>query len=236
MSIRIFQDLDDLSLGAAEFFTMLSKECIAAKGKFSVALGGGNTPRRLHECLADVPYVHYVDWSKVHVYWGDERFVPPDDPASNEGMARETLLSKVGIDPANVFPMYRPGSADEAAAAYDQLLREHFPGDHTFDLVILGLGEDCHTASLFPGDDAALESSAWALHTHSPAGVVDRITTTPACLKRSREMVFLVSGAEKAGPADAALSGKPCPAGYVAKAHGAARWFVDRAAAANLKQ
>lgn len=213
-------------------------ESISARGSFSVALAGGNTPRGVYELLAEEPYRGAVDWSKVHVYWGDERYIPPTDESSNERMARETLLSKVPVEESHVHPMYAPGGPEGAAESYETILRTHFQGSaNGFDLILSGMGPDGHTASLFPSTIAdAVNDPRWVLPTHSPIGIGDRITLNVPVLTGAGTLLFLAAGADKAETLAAVFSDALpiLPAAIVSRRAAQAIWFVDDAAAASL--
>ena len=170
--------------------------------EFSVAMAGGTTPRGLYETLAGAPFRTEIDWARTYWFWGDERFVPADDPANNARMARTALLSHVPVPPGHIHPI-QTGLADATAAslAYERTLREFAArreaDDGTlFDVTLLGLGEDGHTASLFPADLALAERERWVTCAHAPAGDA-RITLTVPTLERSRAVAFLVCGENK---------------------------------------
>lgn len=234
MSVRKFHDLEALSRAAAEFFVRRAREAITDSGRFTVALAGGNTPKALYALLATEPYRNYVEWQKVIVFFGDERFVPASDPSSNEHTAREFLLSKVPIEPSQVHSMYMETSPEEAAVAYEAQLRAVL-GDRGLDLCLLGMGDDGHTASLFPGIPELEETKKWVVPTISPKGVPQRLSLTVPELAKSHTLLFLAAGSDKAEPLKAALTaaaGSMPPAGVVAKAAHRAVWYVDDAAAA----
>ena len=226
MIVRVFSDLEALSHEAAQLFVQQARE---ATGNFKVALAGGNTPKRLYELLAGPPYRDSVDWAKVEVYFGDERWVPPTHPESNEWMARAALLDHVPIPANQVFPMYRVGDVQAGANAYEALLKDKAP----LDLGLLGMGDDGHTASLFPGIPELWERDRLVVPTTSPNGVPQRLSMTVRALQASKLLVFLVSGANKKEPLKRALadddSNRP-PSGLVAKGAQQAFWFVDSAA------
>ena len=226
MIVRVFTDLEALSHEAAQLFVQQARE---ATGNFKVALAGGNTPMRLYELLAGAPYRDSVDWSKVEVFFGDERWVAPSDPESNEGTARAALLDHVPIPINQVFPMYTGGDVQAGANAYEALLEDKSP----LDLVLLGMGDDGHTASLFPGIPELWVRDRLVVPTTSPKGVPQRLSMTMRALQASKLLVFLVSGAEKKEPLQRALadddSNRP-PSGLVAKGAQQAFWFVDSAA------
>jgi len=168
VDVAVFSDDDTLMRAEAEHVTKLARAAIAARGRFLLALSGGSTPRRLYELLAKPPFLEGIDWSRVCVFWGDERCVPPDDPQSNYRMAREALLERVPIPNENVFRIHGEDEPHHAAQAYERVLRGFFgqaegPPDRSFDQVLLGMGDDGHTASLFPGTPPLTEGRRWVM-------------------------------------------------------------------------
>jgi 6-phosphogluconolactonase len=245
--IEVFADADALMRAAADAWVLRADEAIRSSGRFAVALSGGSTPRRLYTLLAAAPRARRVDWSRVHVYWSDERCVPPTDPASNYRMAREALLDHVTLPEANIHRMRGEDEPAAAAAAYERELRRAFsapegpppsvPG-HRFDLVLLGLGEDGHTASLFPGTASLREVSKWVTaHAAAPQSAW-RITLTLPVIDAAAEVAFLVSGEQKAAILQRVIEGRggpdELPAQRVAPRGGRLRWLVDAAAARDL--
>jgi 6-phosphogluconolactonase len=240
VEIRIRSGLDALSIEAARAIADRIVARVSRTGAFAVSLAGGRTPIALYAHLA-AQHRDVIPWERVHFFWSDERYVPPDDPASNYRLFRTELLSRVPVPQANVHPM--PTDLPEigdAAAAYESLLREsHGPGGPLFDLAILGLGVDGHTASLFPGSPALLEIRRWVVPVLAPVPPARRLTLTLPALNLAREIFFLVAGAEKA-PAlanafRADFSPEDCPAAGVRPAGGRTIWWVDDAAAARLR-
>lgn len=233
--IRIMQDLEAASHAAAERVVTLAGEAVRERGSFSIALAGGHTPGRLYQLLA-TEYAGDVDWSRAHVFWGDERCVPPDDPASNYRMARQTLLDHVPVPADRIHRIRGEATPAEAAAEYAALLAEHLgaerPGvGHGLDVTLLGMGVDGHTASLFP-DGPGLDAAAWAVAVRAPAGVEpqDRVTLTLPALNASRYALFLVAGSAKEDAVERALNGGPGdrpPAGRV-EARKGTDWLLDR--------
>jgi 6-phosphogluconolactonase len=233
--IEVHDDLAALSRAAARRLTAAAAAAVGERGRFAVALSGGSTPRSLYELLAgeqrDPP-----PWRDVHVYFGDERCVPPEHPASNYGMAYATLLSRVAVRAEHVHRIAGERPPDEAAAAYDADLRGAFGSADapTFDVALLGVGADGHTASLFPGDPALLERDRLAVPVEGPPYVSPRwrVTLTVPVLCRAREVVVLCAGADKRNVADRILSDadRALPAAIV---RGTERtvWLLDRAAA-----
>jgi 6-phosphogluconolactonase len=233
MTTHTFPDLGALSTSAAEYFVSQANEAIGRKGLFQVALAGGNTPRGLYELLAAAPYRDQIDWAKVWVFWSDERWVPPSDPNSNEGMARAALLDHVPVPAYQVFPMYREGSVSDGAEAYEATIKGRLP----FDLTLLGMGDDGHTASLFPGIAELDEQHRLVVPTTSPKGVPQRISLTLPAFQRIGPLLFLVAGADKAEPLARAFGESDAlrpPSGAVARAARRALWYIDAAAAADL--
>ncbi len=246
-NLEVFDTNELLIKSAADRFILSANSAVASWGRFSVALSGGSTPRALYELLAAERNASRVNWANVHIYWGDERCVPPDDAESNYRMTREALLDRIKIPAANVHRMRGEDSPPVAAAAYEQELREAFgtstgpsrgsPGTR-FDLVLLGLGADGHTASLFPHMRAVHEQTHWAMAEHVEAVKMWRLTLTPAILNDAGEVLFLVSGSNKAAILRRVLYGERNPDELPAQAiePGSARlhWMIDEAAAADL--
>ena len=232
--MQTFSDLDSLSRAGADLFVKLSGQAIASRGVFHVALSGGSTPKRMFELLATDAYRDTVDWSNIHTFWGDERFVPPTDEQSNEHMARKALLSHVPIPPENIHGMYEEGDPETAAADYETLIRRELGPELALDLTMLGIGPDGHTASLFPGEPAVHEKARLVVAGLGHAGVAQRITMTPTLLNRSRYVLFLVAGADKAAPMKRILEGpenwEETPSQAIARHAPNVIWLVDQAA------
>lgn len=239
--IEVYDDPQGLAAGAAARFIVAARGAIAARGRFLVALAGGSTPELTYQLLSKPGMKEQVDWSKTWIVQGDERFVPADDSASNWRMARRALLDHVPIPSAQLFPfdtlVKSPGeSAQRYAQTLAALVKE--PGSMPrMDLIFLGLGEDGHTASLFPHQVSLHEESAWVVA--CPPGVlpppVDRMTFTFPLLNASREAVFLVAGVKKARVLAKILAGEATrdeyPAAGVQPVEGTRVWLLDRAAA-----
>lgn len=235
--LHIYPDPEAMSRAAAQLFVGQANRVIAARGRFSVALSGGQTPQRTYELLSQPPFREQVNWAQTHVFWGDERCVPLDDPRSNARMAQSALLNAVPVPQTQVHPILSHDLPEKAAEAYDGLLREFFAGEpHTFDLAFLGLGEDGHTASMFPGDAALTEKKRWAVAVLRPD--LTRITLTPAMFNRARTVAFLVSGRDKARILQKVLEGDyaphQLPAQLIKPENGELLWLADQAAAAVL--
>jgi len=240
--LRTFDDLDGLARGAADEIAKSAREAIAARGRFTIALSGGSTPKPAYRLLAQEPG---IDWDRVHVFWGDERHVLPDHPDSNFGMAMDTLLSKVPISPDNIHRMRtEKPDAERVAEEYAWTLRSDFDLEGAelprFDLVLMGLGADGHTASLFPGSEAVRERSRLVIAPWVRSLGVYRITLTAPVFNHAALALFLVSGEEKAEALKTVLEGdfQPdrFPAQIVRPEDGRLLWLVDRAAARCLRE
>ncbi len=233
---QIFSDADELAEAAAARFITHAKE--AQSGRFSVALAGGTTPRRVYQLLAEEK--SSVDWTRCHLFFGDERCVPPDDPDSNYRMANESLLSRVDLPAENIHRIRGEGDAVANAQVYEDELRGYFGSVEwpIFDLVLLGMGEDAHTASLFPHTRALAEQSAWVAANWVEKIEAFRITLTAPAINRAKEIIFLVAGSSKAVALRDVLKGERdtdrLPAQLIYTSAGNVSWFVDEAAAAKL--
>jgi len=239
-NVQVFDDPEQVAREAAGLFVRLSIEAISTRGSFSVALSGGSTPRRIYELLASDDYRTQVSWPSVHVFFGDERTVPPDHADSNYRMANETMLSLVPVPAKNVHRMNGVGDAAASASEYESELRAFF-GDLAWprlDLVMLGMGDDGHTASLFPGSAALEEQQAWVVANWVEKFQTWRITLTAPAINAARRVLFLVTGAGKADRLREVLKGERDPARLpsqlIQPRDGTLEWLVDRAAAAKL--
>jgi 6-phosphogluconolactonase len=242
--VEIFPSSVDMTRAAANLFAAGAAEAVSLRGRFTAALSGGRTPVELYTLLAKAPLASQIPWARVHLLWSDERCVPPDHPDSNYRMVRELLLNHVPIPPANVHRMSGEMDPAEAAARYEEQLRElfmpHGNGFPIFDFILLGLGEDGHTASLLPGTRAMHESARWVLGHYVDAQKGWRITLTPPVINAARKVVFIVAGAGKAAVLRDLLEGpyQPdfLPAQVVRPDGGELLWMIDRDAAALLKE
>ena len=239
MEKHIYKDGEALSEAAAEWITRRIEDTLARQPRFTIALSGGNTPKRLHRLLAQSPYRDRIDWSKMHIFWGDERAVPFEDPRNNAKMAYDTLLDFVSVPPAQIHIMKTDRKPEQSASEYEQLLHTYFDGGGlSFDLVLLGMGDDGHTLSLFPGMPIVHEEKAWAKAFFLPAQDMYRITLTKTIVNRSAAVAFLTEGTAKAHALKEVLEGAYNPDVYPSqeiRPVGELHWFVDEAAAAQLK-
>jgi len=245
--LQVFPNEDALAAHAADLFAQAAREAIAARGRFMVALTGGSSPKKTYERLADASLSGGIDWANAFVFLGDERFVPYNNEQSNYGMCRRLLLDHVPVPEAQVFPIPTDTATPaEAALAYAETLSRTFaqPPDGpppALDLILLGMGDDGHCASLFPGMPTLHKSDRWVLA--SPPGTlpppVDRITVTFPVLNTARQVVFLVNGEKKAAPVRDIFEGgagvDQHPAAGVHPINGILTWLLDEAAASRLK-
>ncbi len=231
--------IESLFATAAREVVKVVTGCVKEGRECSVALAGGSTPRGLYRLLTSEPYRSQLSWEHFRVFWGDERTVPPDHQESNFRMTEEALLSRVPIPLKQVFRIEGELPADEAAARYEAVLREQFrlsPGEvPRFDLILLGMGPDGHTASLFPGTSAVAESHKLVTAPWVEKFATHRVTLTPAVLNAAKQVVFLVSGHDKATALQAVLEGPFEPARYPAQVinptQGQLMWIINQDAA-----
>ncbi|MDT7806855.1 MAG: 6-phosphogluconolactonase [Acidobacteriota bacterium] len=239
--VRVFDDPDEVARAAARRIVELADESIKERGTFSLALSGGSTPRRIYELLADEEFRNQVGWASVHVFFGDERAVAADHADSNYRMANEALLARVPLPIENIHRIEGLGDAAANASDYESVMRGFF-GDAEWprlDLVMLGMGDDGHTASLFPGTDALEEQRAWVVANHVEKFNTWRITLTAPAINAARHVLFLVTGAGKAQRLREILKGEQDPSrlpSQMIRPHdGTLEWFVDRASATALE-
>lgn len=233
-TLRLFDDADSLARGAAEFLCARAER---AEGRFVLNLSGGSTPRRLYQKLAAPPLAARFPWDRAQFVFGDERFVPPDDPASNARMAEEAMFAHVDVPRDHIHRVPTVGTTpDEAAARYERTLKQLYGADAfspdrpLFDVTLLGLGDDGHTASLIPGEPVLDERARWvAAVAHGRPE--QRITLTYPALDSSRIMAFLVQGEGKRAILDRVLSGDDSLPAARVRPVGEVLWFADREAA-----
>jgi 6-phosphogluconolactonase len=241
VNVKVYPDAEAVTRAAADQFVGLARDAIRARGRFSVVLSGGSTPQALYALLAADEFASRIEWPLVYVFWGDERCVPPDHPDSNYRMAKESLLGAVPLPPENILRMRGETDPSLAADEYEQILRTFFQGAKLprFDLIWLGMGDDGHTASLFPGTPALVERTRWVVENYVEARQSWRITLTTVAINAAETIIFLVSGASKAERFREVLKGpyQPhvLPSQLVKPLDGQLFWMVDRAAAALLQ-
>ncbi len=243
MNVVIFSDGDKLSHAAAAYVVQIAGDSIAAHGNFTLALSGGSTPKKLYTLLASEPYRSQIDWTRVEIFWSDERCVPADDPESNYRLAQEVMLCKLPIAAKQIHRMPADEADRNAAAhAYTQEMRQVFGTDGTpsFDLIQLGMGPEAHTASLFPHQASLQEQQRLVMSVSVPKPPPPRLTFTPVLLNAAHHVLFLVTGAEKAEAVQAVLEGEQRPEEYPAQIvqphNGDVTWMLDAAAAAKLSR
>jgi 6-phosphogluconolactonase len=230
--VEVAKDPEALAHGVADWITELAGK---SHGRFAICLSGGSTPRRLYQLLAETPYRDALPWDRVHWFWGDERFVPWDHPDSNYRMANEAMLSRAPVPPQNIHGIATTGTPVVAARAYERVLKSYYgaetldPGRPLFDVDLLGLGPDGHTASLFPGTSVLEERNRWVAEIVG-ARPEPRITLTYPVLESTRHTAFLAAGADKREMLARALAGdQVLPAARLSPA-GELVWHVDEAA------
>jgi 6-phosphogluconolactonase len=242
--IKITRDALDLAKQAANHFISLSQAAVQNQKQFTVVLSGGSTPRGMYSLLASENFRRRVEWEKVYIFWGDERVVPPNHPDSNYLLASQTLLDQVQLPAKNIHRIHGELDPKEAAKQYEQELTSFFTptpgGIPQFDLVLLGLGEDGHTASLFAGTNALTEQTRWVAENYIHKLNEWRITLTPPIINASKNVIFLVSGERKAKALRGVLvesqRAEKFPAQMIQPKVGEMMWFIDKSAAALLQR
>ena len=243
MELHIYKNNDELSAAVAKWMTDYIVATLKKQDRFTLVLSGGGTPQKLNGLLASSPYKEQIDWSRLHIFWGDERFVPFTDERNNAKMAFDTLLDLVPVPPTQIHRMKTENIIPEVAAGeYETILRHYFPPaipeTTTFDLVLLGMGDDGHTLSLFPGTHVMHEEDKWATSLFLKQQDMFRVTLTRAVVNRAASIAFLVTGPGKAIALQQVIEGDYQPDLYpsqvIRPTRGELHWFVDKAAAANL--
>lgn len=236
---RIYSTVSLTARAIAQQIVSLAENSINARGRFTLLLSGGNTPRPLYAMLATREFTDQVDWSNVHVFFSDERCVPPGHPDSNSHMVRQLLLDNVPIPVSHIYRIHGENDPEQAALDYEKTLREFFgrreAGGARFDLSLLGVGEDGHTASIFPGSAALDERERWVKAVYAEHLASWRITLTPLALNAAQTTFFFVTGDSKADIIGRILSpnegAPPLPVHAIKPGAGAPRWYLDQAAA-----
>jgi len=239
-TVFVFDSPEQVAKAAAERFVDYSLASIHEHGFFAVALAGGSTPRCAYELLGTDEFRSRVEWPQVHLFFGDERMVPPDSAESNYRMVKDALLLRVPLPPENVHRMIGEGATQARAQSYEAELKSFFgaTGWPRFDLVLLGMGDDGHTASLFPGTDPLQENVKWVIATSHPESGQARITLTLPVINHAGRVSFLVTGKEKAAPLMRVLHGdaanEQLPAAKIRPVNGLLEWLVDKSAASDF--
>jgi 6-phosphogluconolactonase len=239
--IQIFKDLQNLSLAAAEMFVQSAAQAIAARGRFLTALSGGGTPKLLYELLAQEPYRNQIEWRKVHTFWGDERCVPKDDADNNYFQAKQALFDHVPLPAENIHSVASELETENAAKDYARILGTFAEAPLAwprFDLVLLGMGDDGHTASLFPNSPVAMTSPVVAVTANYQGRPARRVSLTPLVFNAARRVVFMAVGQGKSGTLASILNGEYRPESFpvqrIRPTDGEIIWLVDEAAASKL--
>jgi 6-phosphogluconolactonase len=239
MEIHIANDTGRLSHDLAAWLSDYIKEVLSKQDRFTFVLSGGSTPKQLYALLAESPYKEAIDWQKVHFFWGDERAVPFEDSRNNAKMCYDELLNKVPVHADHIHIMRTDIEPQEAALEYEKVLKHYFKdSETTFDFVLLGMGDDGHTLSLFPGTEVIHEEEAWVKAFYLPAQQMFRITLTAPIVNNAACVAFLAAGAGKAETLKHVLKGEAnvdlYPSQIINPSKGQLHWFVDQAAAAML--
>jgi len=238
--VKIYPNVGILSEAAAELFAEKTRQAVKERGRCNVSLAGGGTPRRMYELLAKKPYSSEIPWEKIHIYWGDERYVPANNNLSNQFMARQSLLDHVSIPEANIHPITYEISPRKAAEEYEKILQITFGDRPQFDVVLLGLGDNGHTASLFPATDVLNIQDHWVSEVYVAEQNLYRVTLTAPILNQAKTIIFLVAGSTKAQVIKEVLEGpqdnKRLPALLIKPVTGELYWLLDQQAAALLTQ
>jgi 6-phosphogluconolactonase len=237
--ISVFRTIEALNESAAQLFVHLAEKSVMARGRFLLCLSGGNTPKGLYTLLSVNPYRDIIPWKNTFIFWSDERCVPADDERNNARMATEVLLKKIDIPSSNIFPVLVNLNPAEAASNYEQTLRDFFGmKPPRFDLILLGLGENGHTASLFSGTEVLREKSHWVKEVFVEELQRYRITMTATLINKAHNIVFLITGKEKSDILKTVLTAPFQPEKYpiqlIRPEHGEVCWFVDDKAASGL--
>jgi 6-phosphogluconolactonase len=239
MTVRVYPDVNSAAQAAADEVVAIALSSVANNGRFTLGVSGGSTAPILYRLLASEPHSTQIDWPSTHVFWGDERCVPPDDRESNYRLVKTSLLDHVPIPEANIHRMRGELHPAEAAQLYEKELREFFGEEPIFDLLIQGMGPDGHTASLFPQSDALQVSDRWVVDTRvEKLATPWRLTLTIPVINRAANVLFLVAGEQKAETLSDVVCGPYQPEKYpsqmIQPKNGRLLWLIDEAAAAQL--
>jgi len=237
--VSIFETPEKLNIAAANYIVTKANKAIAEDDRFSIALSGGNTPLKIYHLLTTDEYRDKINWNKVFIFWGDERCVPLSDPANNAYQAKQVFLNHIPIPAENIFPI--PVNLDPAFAAkrYEETIKDFFcESKPVFSLILLGMGDNGHTASLFPHTPILEERKAWVKEVYVPELNMSRVSFTLPLINQAKDILFIVSGAGKSSMLHTILEGKPegekYPAQLINPLQGNLQWFVDKEAAKKL--
>ncbi|MEG0852029.1 MAG: 6-phosphogluconolactonase [Flavobacterium sp.] len=234
--IQIYNNTEEINIAAADLFIAAAQKAIAKKDKFTVVLTGGSSPAGVYKLLASDDYKNKIDWSKVFIFWGDERWVPLNDDLSNAKMSYAALLSHVPIPAENIFEMYKDNvTPEDYAAAYEQSIRTVLGNEGKFDLILLGMGDDGHTASLFPGQAVLEEQNKWVDAYYLEPQKMFRITLTAPLINKAEKIIVIAFGEKKAPALKEVTTGEYNPTTYpmqlIKPVSGELLFLVDKSAA-----
>ena len=241
--IKIFSDRSALFKAVSNEFVTLTNQALQLNTKMNIALSGGSTPENLYKCLVTFPYLNSIFWNVVHIFWGDERCVPPNDVSSNYGMGKRLLLDHINIPRKNIHRICGEAKISEEVCRYSYEIKSNLPICENlfpqFDWILLGLGSDGHTASLFPDAPSLLEEKTICVAAVHPESGQKRISLTLPVINSSKRVSFLVTGEEKRNVVDKILKGRQqdserYPAAKVKPCSGKLEWYLDKAAAGKL--
>jgi 6-phosphogluconolactonase len=235
MQLHIYKNADEVCNALAAWITALINKTLEVKENFTLALSGGETPKKLYQILASDLYKEKINWNRVHIFWGDERLVPFSDERSNAKMAFDNLLDHVNIPSSQIHKIWTDVTPEESAEQYEKLLHQYFDDKQTtFDLVLLGMGDDGHTLSLFPNAEILQDQQAWVKADTIGQKGMKRITLMPSIVNRSSAIVFLITGENKAKVLQEVIENtatKEYPSQLIQPANGELHWFLDEEAA-----
>jgi 6-phosphogluconolactonase len=238
MQLHIYKSTGEVIDELAKWITSYISQTLKKQDRFTIALSGGETPKALYQLLATDAYRNKIDWSKMYTFWGDERVVPFTDDNNNAKMAFENLLNNVDVPAENIHIIQTDVPPDLAAKEYEKVLHQYFDNSpNTFDLVLLGMGKDGHTLSLFPSSTILYEQQHWVNPVYVEDQKIYRITLMPSIVNKASSVIFLVTGNEKANVLKAVLRGPPdqYPAQLIAPLNGEQHWFLDEDVAKGLE-
>ena len=235
--VKIFPNVAALNEAAARLIVEIASEILQANDKFSIALAGGSTPEALYKLLASGKFKNQIDWTKTHVFFGDERCVAPDDAQSNYRMANAALLARVPIPTENIFRLRGEIEPEKAALEYEEIIKKTLGENTRFDLILLGMGDDGHTASLFPKTEALSETQKLVTANFVEKLNANRLTLTFRAINRAKNVLFLVAGAKKAQTVEKVLSSETIdsPSSLIKPENGNCFWFLDEEAASLIE-
>ena len=240
MHLHIYKSAEETITALANWITSLIQKTLEVKDKFTIALSGGETPKKLYQTLASDEYREKINWSRLHIFWGDERFVPFNDEHNNAKMAFDNLLSDVNIPAEQVHRILTDIIPEESAKQYENILHKYFDEKQTtFDLVLLGMGDDGHTLSLFPNSELLNDKQSWVRADYTGQKGMKRITLMPSVVNKSAAIVFFVTGVAKAKVLKEVIE-EPVnhnyPSQLIQPSNGELHWFLDSSAAKFLKR